>query len=77
YGCPHCSTPCDMDSHSDRTACRGWRFCQNGCPYHKVYYNWNTHKAEKCNFCYPRTEAGLPTICSETCVGRIRYIGVV
>jgi nitrate reductase / nitrite oxidoreductase, beta subunit len=61
----------------DQDACRGWRFCQNGCPYHKVYYNWNTHKAEKCNFCYPRTEAGLPTICSETCVGRIRYIGVV
>ncbi|WP_026700644.1 nitrate reductase subunit beta [Salibacterium aidingense] len=61
----------------DQDACRGWRFCMNGCPYHKVYYNWNTHKAEKCNFCYPRTEAGLPTICSETCVGRIRYIGVV
>ncbi|CAM4235132.1 MAG: nitrate reductase subunit beta [Paenibacillus macerans] len=61
----------------DQEACRGWRFCMNGCPYHKVYYNWNTHKAEKCNFCYPRTEAGLATICSETCVGRIRYIGVV
>ncbi|HET7627171.1 MAG TPA: nitrate reductase subunit beta [Bacillales bacterium] len=61
----------------DQENCRGWRFCMNGCPYHKVYYNWNTHKAEKCNFCYPRTEAGLPTICSETCVGRIRYIGVV
>ncbi|KYC61349.1 MULTISPECIES: nitrate reductase subunit beta [Heyndrickxia] len=61
----------------DHEACRGWRFCMNGCPYHKVYYNWNTHKAEKCNFCYPRTEAGLPTICSETCVGRIRYIGVL
>jgi nitrate reductase / nitrite oxidoreductase, beta subunit len=61
----------------DQEACRGWRFCMNGCPYHKIYYNWNTHKAEKCNFCYPRTEAGLPTICSETCVGRIRYIGVV
>lgn len=61
----------------DQDACRGWRFCQNGCPYHKVYYNWQTHKAEKCNFCYPRTEAGLPTICSETCVGRIRYIGVI
>ena len=61
----------------DQEACRGWRFCMNGCPYHKVYYNWNTHKAEKCNFCYPRTEAGLPTICSETCVGRIRYIGVL
>src|SRR5690625_3123787 len=49
----------------------------SGCPYHKVYYNWSSHKAEKCNFCYPRTEAGLPTICSETCVGRIRYIGVI
>lgn len=61
----------------DQEACRGWRFCMNGCPYHKVYYNWNSHKAEKCNFCYPRTEAGLPTICSETCVGRIRYLGVV
>jgi nitrate reductase beta subunit len=61
----------------DQDACRGWRFCMSGCPYHKVYYNWNTHKAEKCNFCYPRTEAGLPTICSETCVGRIRYIGVL
>ncbi|HLS66119.1 MAG TPA: nitrate reductase subunit beta [Pseudogracilibacillus sp.] len=61
----------------DQDECRGWRFCQNGCPYHKVYYNWHTHKAEKCNFCYPRTEAGLPTICSETCVGRIRYIGVI
>ncbi|ALX47901.1 nitrate reductase subunit beta [Lentibacillus amyloliquefaciens] len=61
----------------DQEACRGWRFCMSGCPYHKVYYNWNSHKAEKCNFCYPRTEAGMPTICSETCVGRIRYIGVV
>ncbi|HLR75628.1 MAG TPA: nitrate reductase subunit beta, partial [Virgibacillus sp.] len=61
----------------DQDACRGWRFCMSGCPYHKVYYNWSSHKAEKCNFCYPRTEAGLPTICSETCVGRIRYIGVV
>ena len=28
-------------------------------------------------FVIRRTEAGLPTICSETCVGRIRYIGVV
>lgn len=61
----------------DQEACRGWRFCVSGCPYKKVYFNWNTHKAEKCTFCYPRIEAGLPTICSETCVGRIRYMGVV
>ncbi|RTL33190.1 MAG: nitrate reductase subunit beta, partial [Burkholderiales bacterium] len=27
--------------------------------------------------CYPRIEAGQPTVCSETCVGRIRYLGVL
>jgi len=61
----------------DQEGCRGWRFCISGCPYKKVYFNWQTHKAEKCTFCYPRIEAGMPTICSETCVGRIRYIGVI
>jgi nitrate reductase beta subunit len=25
----------------------------------------------------PRIEAGQPTVCSETCVGRIRYLGVL
>lgn len=34
-------------------------------------------KAEKCIFCYPRIEAGQPTVCSETCVGRIRYLDVL
>lgn len=57
--------------------CRSWRFCMSGCPYKKVYFNWKTHKAEKCTLCYPRIEEGLPTVCSETCVGRIRYLGVV
>ncbi len=61
----------------DQDACRGWRFCMSACPYKKVYFNWNTHKAEKCTFCYPRIESGLPTVCSETCVGRIRYLGPV
>src|SRR5690606_24827296 len=28
-------------------------------------------------FCYPRIEAGQPTVCAETCVGRIRYLGVI
>jgi len=61
----------------DQEACRSWRFCMSGCPYKKTYFNWNTQKAEKCTFCYPRIEAGLPTVCSETCVGRLRYIGIV
>ncbi len=61
----------------DQEACRGWRMCVSGCPYKKIYYNWKTGKSEKCIFCYPRIEAGQPTVCSETCVGRIRYLGVM
>jgi nitrate reductase beta subunit len=61
----------------DQEQCKGWRMCMSACPYKKVYFNWTTNKAEKCTFCYPRVEEGLPTVCSETCVGRIRYIGVL
>jgi nitrate reductase, beta subunit len=61
----------------DQDKCRGWRMCVSGCPYKKIYYNWQSGKSEKCTLCYPRLEAGLPTVCSETCVGRIRYLGVV
>jgi nitrate reductase / nitrite oxidoreductase, beta subunit len=61
----------------DQDRCRGWRFCVSGCPYKKVYFNHRTGKAEKCTFCYPRIEEGQPTICSETCVGRLRYLGLV
>jgi nitrate reductase beta subunit len=61
----------------DQDRCRGWRMCVSGCPYKKVYFNHKTGKAEKCTFCYPRIEVGIPTVCSETCVGRLRYIGLV
>ena len=61
----------------DQDRCRGWRMCVSGCPYKKVYFNHKTGKAEKCTFCFPRVEVGLPTVCSETCVGRLRYIGLV
>ncbi|ACQ81049.1 nitrate reductase, beta subunit [Beutenbergia cavernae DSM 12333] len=61
----------------DQDQCRGWRMCVTGCPYKKVYFNHKTGKAEKCTLCYPRIEVGLPTVCSETCVGRLRYLGLV
>ena len=61
----------------DQDRCRGWRMCISGCPYKKVYFNHNTGKAEKCTFCYPRVELGIPTVCAETCVGRLRYIGLM
>ena len=61
----------------DQDKCRGWRMCVSACPYKKVYFNHLTGKAEKCTLCYPRLEAGEPTVCSETCVGRLRYLGVL
>jgi len=61
----------------DQDRCRGWRMCVTGCPYKKIYFNHRTGKAEKCTFCFPRVEIGIPTVCSETCVGRLRYIGLM
>ncbi|WP_037365193.1 nitrate reductase subunit beta [Nakamurella lactea] len=61
----------------DQDRCRGWRMCISGCPYKKVYFNHRTGKAEKCTFCFPRIEVGMPTVCAETCVGRLRYIGLI
>jgi nitrate reductase beta subunit len=61
----------------DQDRCRGWRMCVTGCPYKKIYFNHRTGKAEKCTFCFPRIEVGIPTVCAETCVGRLRYIGIV
>src|SRR5579884_2529774 len=57
--------------------CRGWRACVAACPYKKVYYNWKSGKSEKCILCYPRLETGQPPACFHSCVGRIRYMGVI
>jgi nitrate reductase beta subunit len=61
----------------DQDKCRGWRMCVSACPYKKVYINRLTGKAEKCTLCFPRIEEGTPTVCAETCVGRLRYLGLV
>ncbi|MHB1004621.1 MAG: nitrate reductase subunit beta [Chloroflexota bacterium] len=61
----------------NQEVCRGWRYCVSGCPYKKVYYNWETGKSEKCIFCYPRQETGYAPACFHTCVGRIRYLGPI
>ncbi|WP_426120829.1 nitrate reductase subunit beta, partial [Kocuria sp. LHG3120] len=89
--CEHCLNPSCMASCPsgaiykrtedgivlvDQDKCRGWRQCVTGCPYKKMYYNHKSGKAEKCTFCYPRIEVGIPTVCAETCVGRLRYIGI-
>jgi nitrate reductase beta subunit len=61
----------------DQKRCRGWRACIAACPYKKVFFNWNTGKSEKCILCFPRLETGQAPACFHSCVGRIRYLGVV
>ena len=61
----------------DQDKCRGWRECVSACPYKKTYFNWKRQRSEKCVFCFPLIEDGKPTTCSVSCVGRIRYIGVM
>ncbi len=57
--------------------CRAWRMCISGCPYKKTYFNWSTGKSEKCILCYPRLESGHAPACFHSCVGRIRYLGLI
>ncbi len=72
----------------NQSVCRGWRMCVTACPYKKTYYNWSTGKSEKCYnwstgksekciLCYPRIESGHAPACMHSCVGRIRYLGVL
>ncbi len=61
----------------NQNVCRAWRMCVTACPYKKSYYNWSTGKSEKCILCYPRLEAGFAPACMHSCVGRIRYLGVL
>ena len=88
--CNHCSNPgclaaCprgaifkrDQDGIVlvDQKRCEGLRYCIAGCPYKKVYFNPKRFKTEKCIFCFPRIEKGLPPACAQQCVGRIRFVG--
>ena len=90
--CNHCLNPCCVASCPsgalykrgedgivliDQQRCRAWRSCVAACPYKKTYFNWFTGKSEKCILCFPRLETGQAPACFHSCVGRIRYLGVL
>ena len=90
--CNHCLNPCCVASCPsgalykrgedgivliDQKRCRAWRSCVAACPYKKTYFNWFTGKSEKCILCFPRLETGQSPACFHSCVGRIRYLGVL
>jgi ethylbenzene hydroxylase subunit beta/complex iron-sulfur molybdoenzyme family reductase subunit beta len=59
----------------DEDRCRGYRFCQEACPYKKIYYNEARRISQKCIFCFPRIDQGVVTACSRQCPGRVRFVG--
>ncbi len=61
----------------DQSRCRAWRSCIAACPYKKTFFNWSAGKSEKCILCFPRLETGQAPACFHSCVGRIRYLGVL
>ena len=88
--CNHCSNPACLAACPrkaiykreedgivlvDQSRCRGYQNCVAACPYKKVYYNPLFQRSEKCIFCFPRIEQGLPPACAKQCVGRIRFVG--
>lgn len=55
--------------------CVGCAYCVQACPYDARFINHETQTADKCTFCYHRTQAGLLPACVETCVGGARNFG--
>ena len=45
----------------DQDRCRGGGCAYRDAPQEGVFHH-KTGKAEKCTFCYPRVEVGLPTV---------------
>ena len=59
----------------DASKCVGCAYCVQACPYDARFINHETQTADKCTFCFHRTQAGLLPACVETCVGGARNFG--
>jgi DMSO reductase family type II enzyme iron-sulfur subunit len=88
--CNHCTHPACLDACPrksiykreedgivlvDQDRCHGYRFCVEACPYKKVYFDHERQVANKCIFCLPRIEEGVPMACARQCPGRLRFVG--
>jgi len=67
--CPHDAVVRLSDGRVDinQKNCQSDTSCIKACPYDAIYLDPQTHKADKCNLCTPRTEVGLQPACVEAC----------
>ncbi|GMV00626.1 MAG: hypothetical protein AMXMBFR52_02820 [Burkholderiales bacterium] len=61
----------------DQDKCQGKRECVKACPYKKIYFNATAGRSQKCIFCFPRVESGVPPACARQCPGRLRFVGML
>lgn len=87
--CNHCDNPpcvevCPVEATFkaengevlvDADKCVGCGYCVEACPYDARFINHETQVADKCTFCFHRTQEGLLPACVETCVGGARNFG--
>jgi len=60
----------------DQDKCRGWRMCISAALQEDLL-QLEVRQGGEVHLLLPAHRGGQPTVCSESCVGRIRYLGVI
>lgn len=89
--CNHCDTPACLPACPetaiakredgivtiDWALCVGEGACVQACPYDACHIDTVNVKADKCDFCLDRLQAGRPPACVESCASKARLFGNV
>ena len=88
--CNHCTRPACLEACPrqaifkrtedgivliDEDRCNGYRFCEEACPYKRIYFNRARKISQKCVMCFARLEQGVSPACVRQCPGRVRHFG--